>query len=163
MHEERMGLPQGAANKGSPAGRVAASRCLRYAQAAVILLLATGRPALAQQAGRPSDQAPTSQCLDVQVLDPSAASVPGASVVIGDQVRQAGQSGVASFCGLGPGPHSLVVTAENFEMREGVLDQSEGSVTITLELSSEAMVVVVGSRAPRLNPRSPLMRSSSAT
>ncbi len=64
---------------------------------------------------------------------------------------QAGQSGVASFCGLGPGPHSLVVTADNFEAHEGVLEQSEGRIAITLELSSEAVVVVVGSRAP---PRS---------
>ena len=109
-------------------------------------------PAIAQQTGQPEDQ-----CLEVRVLDPSSASIQGATVTIGDREERTGNSGVARFCGLGPGPHWVIVTAENFQVDEGSVDQSEGMVTITLQARLETELVVVGSRAqPRSVTKSPV-------
>ena len=109
-------------------------------------------PAIAQQTGQPEDQ-----CLEVRVLDPSSASIQGATVTIGDREERTGNSGVARFCGLGPGPHWVFVTAENFQVDEGSVDQSEGMVTITLQARLETELVVVGSRAqPRSVTKSPV-------
>ena len=109
-------------------------------------------PAIAQQAGQPEDQ-----CLEVRVLDPSSASIQGATVTIGDREERTGNAGVARFCGLGSGPHWVIVTAENFRVDEGSVDQSEGMVTITLQARLETELVVVGSRAqPRSVTKSPV-------
>ena len=109
-------------------------------------------PAIAQQTGQPEDQ-----CLEVRVLDPSSASIQGATVTIGDREERTGNAGVARFCGLGPGPHWVIVTAENFRVDEGSADQSEGMVTITLQARLETELVVVGSRAqPRSVTKSPV-------
>ena len=109
-------------------------------------------PAIAQQTGQPEDQ-----CLEVRVLDPSSASIQGATVTIGDREERTGNAGVARFCGLGPGPHWVIVTAENFQVDEGSVDQSEGMVTITLQARLETELVVVGSRAqPRSVTKSPV-------
>ena len=109
-------------------------------------------PAIAQQTGQPEDQ-----CLEVRVLDPSSASIQGATVTIGDREERTGNAGVARFCGLGPGPHWVIVTAKNFRVDEGSVDQSEGMVTITLQARLETELVVVGSRAqPRSVTKSPV-------
>ena len=109
-------------------------------------------PAIAQQTGQPEDQ-----CLEVRVLDPSSASIQGATVTIGDREERTGNAGVARFCGLGPGPHWVIVTVENFQVDEGSVDQSEGMVTITLQARLETELVVVGSRAqPRSVTKSPV-------
>lgn len=151
-------------NKDARTSEAETNRLLLFFGLTAILLLVMARPAFAQRAAESTDQAKPGLCLYIQVLDPSPASIPGASVAIGDRVWQTDQSGVASFCGLGPGPHSMIVTAEGFEVHDGSLEQSEGRVTITLQLYSETVRVVVGSRAqPRSVTESaaPSTRSSS--
>ena len=97
------------------------------------------------------------RCLEVRVLDPSSASIQGATVTIGDREEKTGDSGVATFCGLGSGPHWVIVSAENFQVDEGSVDQSEGMVAITLQALLETELVVVGSRAqPRSVTESPV-------
>ncbi len=97
------------------------------------------------------------RCLEVRVLDPSSASIQGATVTIGDREERTGNSGVATFCGLGSGPHWVIVSAENFQVNEGSVDQSDGMVTITLQALLETELVVVGSRAqPRSVTESPV-------
>ena len=97
------------------------------------------------------------RCLEVRVLDPSSASIQGATVTIGDREMKTGNSGVATFCGLGSGPHWVIVSAENFQVDEGSVDQSEGMVAITLQALLETELVVVGSRAqPRSVTESPV-------
>ena len=109
-------------------------------------------PAIAQQTGQPEDQ-----CLEVRVLDPSSASIQGATVTIGDREERTGNAGVARFCGLGPGPHWVIVTAENFQVNEGSVERSDGMVNITLQALLETELVVVGSRAqPRSVTKSPV-------
>ena len=67
--------------------------------AALMTLLGTPAtlPAFAQQTGRPEEP-----CLEVQVLDPSSASIQGAAVTIGDREEMTDRSGVATFCDLRP-------------------------------------------------------------
>ena len=97
------------------------------------------------------------QCLEIRVLDPSSASIQGATVTIGDREERTDNSGVATFCGLGSGPHWVIVSAENFQVDEGSVDQSEGMVAITLQARLETELVVVGSRAqPRSVTESPV-------
>ena len=122
--------------------------------AALMTLLGTPAtlPAFAQQTGRPEEP-----CLEVQVLDPSSASIQGAAVTIGDREEMTDRSGVATFCDLGPGPHRVVVSAENFEAHEGLVEPSHGRIAITLQLLLETELVVVGSRAqPRSVTESPV-------
>ena len=122
--------------------------------AALMTLLGTPAtlPAFAQQTGRPEEP-----CLEVQVLDPSSASIQGAAVTIGDREQMTDSSGVATFCDLGPGPHRVVVLAENFEAHEGLVEPSHGRIAITLQLLLETELVVVGSRAqPRSVTESPV-------
>ena len=87
------------------------------------------------------------QCLEVRVLDPSAAAIAGASVLIGDQEQTTDQSGTAEFCDLGPAPHAVVIVAPNFQVLEDLVDKSEGSVAFTLEVLLETELIVVGTRA----------------
>ena len=122
--------------------------------AALMMLLgpAVTLPAFAQQAGRPEEP-----CLEVQVLDPSSASIQGAAVTIGDREEMTDSSGVATFCDPGPGPHRVMVSAENFQTHEGSVEPSHGRITITLQLLLETELVVVGSRAqPRSVTESPV-------
>ena len=122
--------------------------------AALMTLLGTPAtlPAFAQQTARPEEP-----CLEVQVLDPSSASIQGAAVTIGDREEMTDSSGVATFCDLGPGPHRVVVSAENFEAHEGLVEPSHGRIAITLQLLLETELVVVGSRAqPRSVTESPV-------
>ncbi len=109
-------------------------------------------PAWAQQSGSQAEE-----CLEIRVLDPSAASIPGATVTIGNREEMTDSSGVATFCGLGPGPHRVVASAEDFEAHEGSVEPSRGNVTIILQLLLETELVVVGSRAqPRSVTESPV-------
>lgn len=88
------------------------------------------------------------QCLDVRVLDPAASPLTSAEVSAGGQNVPADSNGVASICGLGSGPHSLVVTASGFSSEELTVAGPSGEVTVTLEIETLAQeVVVVGSRA----------------
>ena len=87
------------------------------------------------------------QCLEVQVLDPSALAITGASVLIGDQEQTTGESGTAEFCDLGPGPHAVVIVAPNFQVLEDLVQKSEGRVTFTLDVLLETELIVVGTRA----------------
>ena len=109
-------------------------------------------PAWAQQSGSQAEE-----CLEIRILDPSAASIPGATVTIGNREEMTDSSGVATFCGLGPGPHRVVASAEDFEAHEGSVEPSRGNVTIILQLLLETELVVVGSRAqPRSVTESPV-------
>ena len=109
-------------------------------------------PAFSQQGGNQEEP-----CLEVRVLDPSSASIQGATVTIGDREEVTDNSGVATFCGLGPAPHRVIVSAENFQVHEDSVEQSDGMVTITLQLILKTELVVVGSRAqPRSVTESPV-------
>ena len=117
-----------------------------------LLALFLTLPAFAQQTPQQEEA-----CLQVQVLDPSSASIEGATVTIGDRPQMTDDSGVATFCGLGPRPHRVLVSAEDFQVHEVSVQQSQGMVTITLQLLLETEMVVVGSRAqPRSVTESPV-------
>ena len=125
--------------------------CL-VALAALLSQVAT-LPTFAQQTSEQGEQ-----CLQVRVLDPSSASIQAATVIIGDGEQTTHDSGIATFCGLGPGPHQVIVLAENFQVSESSVQQSEGLVTVALQLPLVATeLVVVGSRAqPRSVTASPV-------
>ncbi len=88
------------------------------------------------------------QCLDVLVLDPAAAPLARATVSVGSVSVPADSKGVASLCGLGSGPHSLVVTAPGFNSQELTVARPSGEVKVALEIETlDQELVVVGSRA----------------
>lgn len=88
------------------------------------------------------------QCLAVRVLDPAASPLAHAVVSAGSVNVSADSKGVASLCGLGSGPHSLVVTASGFDSQELTVAGPSGEVTVTLEIETLTQeLVVVGSRA----------------
>ena len=92
------------------------------------------------------------QCLRVKVLDPLDAPLPNAAVVVGNQEQATDESGIAIFCDLGAGPHSIIVSAPIFQITEELVHQSEGEITIKLQLRiAGEELIVVGSRA---KPRS---------
>ena len=92
-------------------------------------------------------------CLTIQVFDPSGAAVPTATVTIGDASQPTDDSGIASFCQLGDGPHTVSVTAPNLQSASRTVDQSEGLITIALQLEVVSEdVVVVGSRTEGREP-----------
>ncbi len=129
-----------------------ASRFSRLAVSITLSAAFATPPAFAHQTATEEER-----CLEVRVLDPSSASIQGATVTIGDRQERTGNSGAASFCGLGSGPHWVIVTAENFQIDEGSVDPSDGMVTITLQARLETELVVVGSRAqPRSVTESPV-------
>ena len=100
-----------------------------------LLALASGTPA-------------AGQCLQIQALDPAGGQLPNAVVSVGAKEVPADDSGIAALCDLGPGPHSVVVIAPGFEPREVVVQQSTGSITVTLQIETVAQeLVVIGSRA----------------
>jgi iron complex outermembrane receptor protein len=80
-------------------------------------------------------------------LDPSGAAVPNATVSIGATEQPTDDLGVATFCNLGDGPHSVVVLAQGLAAHEQTLTQSTGEVRIQLALSTVTeQIVVIGSR-----------------
>ncbi len=92
------------------------------------------------------------QCLKITVVDPSGVEIPNATVSIGAIEQRTDGVGVATFCNLGDGPHSVVVLAPGFAPYDGTLSQSVGEVTIELDLAKVTeQIVVIGSRA---EPRS---------
>ena len=119
---------------------------------ALLLQLQT-TSAFAQRAAEQAEQ-----CLQVRVLDPASAYIRAAAVTIGDREQRTDDSGIAIFCGLGLGPHQVSVSAENFQPYKGLLNQSEGTVTVALELAPVTTdLVVLGSRAqPRSVTASPV-------
>ena len=92
------------------------------------------------------------QCLRVRVLDPLDAPVPNAAIVVGNQEQATDESGTAIFCDLGAGPHPIIVSSSIFKITEELVHQSEGEITIKLQLRiAGEELIVVGSRA---KPRS---------
>ena len=105
-------------------------------------------PAAAIFAGLLWHASAAAQCLTVRVLDPTSARLPTATVSIGAQEVPVDDTGVASVCNLGPGPHSLVVIAPGFEPREVVLQQGTGEIDVVLQVEAVGQeLVVIGTRA----------------
>ena len=93
------------------------------------------------------------ECLAIQVVDPSSAPVPTATVTIGAVEQPTDDQGIATFCGLGAPAHAVTVTAPNFQSAGQTSDRSAGSVTIRLRLAVvSAEVVVVGTRSEGREP-----------
>ena len=93
-------------------------------------------------------QAATSQCLEIQVLDPSSTQLPTATVAVGSKEVPVDDSGLASLCELGPGPHSILVFAPGFEPQELTVQESSGQITVTLQIETVTQeLVVIGTRA----------------
>ena len=89
-----------------------------------------------------------SSCLEVRVLDPTSAQLPTAIVAVGSKEVPVDDSGVASLCDLGQGPHSLIVLAPGFEPQEVTVQESTGQITVVLQIETVAQeLVVVGTRA----------------
>ena len=110
-------------------------------------ILAQGILALVAFLIAPSAAAQSS-CLEVQVLDPASAQLPTAVVAIGSKEVPVDDSGVASLCDLGQGPHSLVVLAPGFEPQEVTTQEATGKITVVLQIETVAQeLVVVGTRA----------------
>ena len=78
------------------------------------------------------------QYLEVHVLDPASGQIPTAVVSIGDREVPADDSGIATLCGLGSGPHSIVVIAPGFEPAEVVVRQPTGEITAVLQIEAVA-------------------------
>ena len=92
----------------------------RFVRLVVVMTLCS--PFAAPPASAQETAGQEERCLEVRVLDPSSASIQGATVTIGDREERTGNSGVATFCGLGSGPHWVIVSAENFQVNEGSVD-----------------------------------------
>ena len=98
------------------------------------------------------------QCLEIQVLDPTSTPILGASVSIGEREESTDAVGRAMFCDLGTGPYTVTVSATNFQTVVQTVDQSVGTVVITLrlEIVRSEIMVVVGTRgegrAPLASP-----------
>ena len=96
------------------------------------------------------------QVLSVKVVDPFSDAVTNATVAIGDQEVPTDDSGIAVFSGLGAGPHSLVVTAPDFAAASQEVSESEGSVTVKLQLQVVSEVIdveaTVGTRSEGVQP-----------
>ncbi len=125
-----------------------ANRLRRLFGLSAILLQVVALQSFAQQANEQEEQAQAGQCLNVQVLDPLSEPMEAAMVTIEDQEQRTNDSGLATFCDLGPGPHGVIVSAEGFQVHESSVPQAEGTVTITMQLLIQTEeLVVVGSRA----------------
>ena len=96
------------------------------------------------------------QTLNVNVVDPFSDAVTNATVAIGDVEVPTDDSGVAIFSGLGDGPHSVVVIAPDFAAAVWEVAESEGSVTIKLQLQVVSEVIDVeanvGTRSTGVQP-----------
>ena len=72
--------------------------------------------------------------------------------VVWNQEQATDESVTAIFCDLGAGPHPIIVSAPIFQITEELVHQSEGEITIKLQLRiAGEELIVVGSRA---KPRS---------
>ena len=88
------------------------------------------------------------ECLTIRVVDPLRAPVATATVTIGAVDQPTDDAGSATFCGLGNGPHTITVSAPNFQTVAQTVDQNVGAVMIELGLGIvSAEVVVVGTRS----------------
>ena len=95
----------------------------------------------------PQPLAAQDDCLKIMVVDPSGAAVPSATVVIGATEQPTDDLGAAVFCGLGPGPHSVTVTAPGLASAEQTVTQSTGTIVINMAIEAVTQeLVVVGSR-----------------
>ncbi len=96
------------------------------------------------------------QTLNVKVIDPFSDAVVNAIVAIGDTEAPTDDAGVAVFSDLGDGPHSLVVTAPDFATAVQEVAESDGSVTIKLQLQAVSDVIDVesnvGTRSEGVRP-----------
>ena len=96
------------------------------------------------------------QTLNVSVVDPFSDAVTNATVAIGDLEVPTDDSGVAVFSGLGGGPHSITVIAPDFAAAVREVAESEGSVTIKLQLQVVSEVIDVeanvGTRSTGVQP-----------
>ncbi|MDE0101002.1 MAG: TonB-dependent receptor [Bryobacterales bacterium] len=96
------------------------------------------------------------QTLRVQVMDPFSQPITTATVSIGDQEVPTDDGGTAIFSGLGAGPHSAVVSAPDFATRALEVTQSEGTVTVELQLQAVSEVIdveaTVGTRSQGVQP-----------
>ena len=118
----------------SPAGNPSWSIAARLTCFAIGLLFAA--PSVTAQ-----------DCLQVEVVDPSGASVPNATVSIGATEQPTDNQGIATFCGLGAGPHSVVAIAPGLSPAEVTITESSGDVRIPLALATVTeQIVVIGSR-----------------
>lgn len=120
---------------------------LRHARIALrlaaILLVAFGA----------AQSASAQNCLRIQIVDPSGAAVPNATVAIGNSSQPTDDSGIANFCQLGEGPHEVSVSAPNLQNASRITSQSAGLMTISLQLEIVAEdVKVVGSRIEGREP-----------
>ena len=105
--------------------------------------------------GHLSSAAQAQDCLAIRVVDPSGAPVPTATVTIGDAEQPTDNDGIAYFCGLGDGPHSVTVTAPNLRAETQTVARGVGTVTIMLRLEAVSEeVVVVGTRGEGREPLS---------
>ena len=124
--------------------------CLRFQQRGLILLARSCCVALLWTSLVPG------QTLNVKVIDPFSDAVVNAIVAVGDTEVPTDDSGVAVFPGLGDGPHSLVVIAPDFATAIQEVAESDGSVTIKLQLQAVSEVIDVqanvGTRSDGVQP-----------
>ncbi len=96
------------------------------------------------------------QTLEVKVVDSFSDAIVSASVTIGGREILTDASGAATFAGLGAGPHSVVVSAPGFGTAVQEVAQSEGTVTITLQLRVVSDIIDVeanvGTRSEGVQP-----------
>ena len=88
-------------------------------------------------------QAASAQTLEVKVVDPLSFAVTNATVAIGDREVRTDGTGTAVFQSLGAGPHSVVVSAPGFATAIEEVAESEGTVTIELQVQSVSEVINV--------------------
>ena len=107
-------------------------------------------------AATPWVQPASAQSLTIVVVDQFSDAVVNATVAIGDMEVPTDNSGSATFQGLGSGPHSVVVSAPQFATAVEELAESEGTVTISLQLQAVSEVIDVtanvGTRAEGVQP-----------
>ena len=101
-------------------------------------------------------QPASGQDLTIMVVDQFSDAVVNATVAIGDLEVPTDDSGSATFQGLGSGPHSVAVSAPEFATAVEDVDESEGMVTISLQLQAVSEVIDVtanvGTRAQGVQP-----------
>ena len=116
-------------------------RCVVRALLAVAPFLASFQNAAAQD------------CLTVRVLDPSGAAVPTGTVTIREASQPTDDAGIANFCNLGDGPHTISVSAPDLQPAIRSVEEGTGVVTVALQLQTVTEdVVVVGSRIEGREP-----------
>lgn len=101
-------------------------------------------------------QPASAQSLTIVVVDQFSDAVVNATVAIGDMEVPTDNRGSAAFQGLDSGPHSVVVSAPEFATAVEDVAESEGTVTISLQLQAVSEVIDVtanvGTRAEGVQP-----------